>query len=64
MHHRLNGHELEQSLGDGEERDYVLQSMGWQRSGHDLATKHSQEHGGANDLHMDLCVTGQYSYNQ
>ena len=42
----------------------MLQSMGWQRSGHDLATEQSQEHGGANDLHMDLCVTGQYSYNQ
>ena len=31
-HHRLNGHELEQTLGDGEERDYVLQSMGHKES--------------------------------
>ena len=31
-HHPLNGHELEQTLGDGEERDYVLQSTGRKES--------------------------------
>ena len=39
-HHRLNGHEFEQSLGDRERE--VLQSMGSQRVGHDLATEQQQ----------------------
>jgi len=37
-HHRLNGHEFEQALGDGKGqtgKHGVLQSMGWQRVGHD-----------------------------
>ena len=36
-HHRLNGHEFERALGDGEaqERPGMLQSMGSQRAGHD-----------------------------
>ena len=36
-HHRLNGHEFEQILGDseGQESLCVLQSMGLQRVGHD-----------------------------
>ena len=49
-HHWLNGHEFEQSLGDGEGslevwkmEPGVLQSMGSQRIGHDLATKQQQE---------------------
>ena len=37
-HHRLNGHEFKQTLGDGEGQDGdvpgVLQSMGSQRIGH------------------------------
>ena len=33
--HRLNGHEFEQALGDGEEQGSLLQSMGSQRLGHD-----------------------------
>ena len=33
-HHRLNGHEFEQSPGDG-----IGQSMGLQRVGHKLATE-------------------------
>ena len=36
-HHRLNGHEFEQALGDGEgqgSKPGVLQSMGSQRVGH------------------------------
>ena len=33
-HHRLNGHEFEQALGDGEGREPgMLQSMGSQRVG-------------------------------
>ena len=39
-YHRLNGHEFEQSLGDRERE--VLQSMGSQRVGHDLATEQQQ----------------------
>ena len=34
-HHRLNGHEFQQALGDGEEQGSLLQSMGSQRLGHD-----------------------------
>ena len=35
-HHRLHGHEFEQTLGDGEEQRSLaccMQSMGWQRVG-------------------------------
>ena len=40
-HHRLNGHEFEQTPGDGEgQRSLaVMQSMGSQRTGHNLATE-------------------------
>ena len=40
-HHRLNGHEFEQTLGDGEKREKpgVPQSMGSQRVGCNLATE-------------------------
>ena len=37
-HHRLNGHEFEQDLGDGEGQGSmcgVLQSVGLQRAGYD-----------------------------
>ena len=34
-HHQLNGHEFEQALGDGGGQPGMLQSMGWQRVGHD-----------------------------
>ena len=36
-HHQLNGHEFEQTPGDGEGLGgpSMLQSMGWQRVGHD-----------------------------
>ena len=36
-HHRLDRHEFERALGDGEaqERPGMLQSMGSQRAGHD-----------------------------
>ena len=43
--HRLNGHEFEQTLGDGEGQEvWLLQSMGSLRVGHDLATEKQQEH--------------------
>ena len=40
-HHRLNGHEFEQTPGadDGQGRPGVLQTMGSQRVGHDWATE-------------------------
>ena len=43
-HHRLNGHEFEQTLGDGEGqgRPGVLQSIGLQRVRYDLVTE--QQH--------------------
>ena len=43
-HHRLNGHEFEQTPGDNERREPgVLQFMGSQRVGHDLATEQERE---------------------
>ena len=42
-HHRLNGHESEQTLGDSEgQGSLVLQSMGLQRVGHNLAAEQQQ----------------------
>ena len=37
-HHRINGHEFEQTLGvdEGTEKPGMLQSMGSQRVGHSL----------------------------
>ena len=34
-HYQLNGHEFEQSPGDGEGKGSLLHSMGSQRVGHD-----------------------------
>ena len=43
-HHRLNGHEFEQTLGDSEgQGPGMLQSMGSQRFRHDLATEQQQK---------------------
>ena len=44
-HHQLNGYEFEQTLGDSEGQGSlgVLQSMGSQRVGHDLATEQQQQ---------------------
>ena len=41
QHHQLNGHEFQQTLGDGEEegRLLVLQSVGSQRATLNLATE-------------------------
>jgi len=42
-HHRLNGHEYEQTLGDSEgQGSLVLQSVGLQRAGHNLAAEQQQ----------------------
>ena len=44
-HHRLNGHEFEQILGDSEGQGSlaVLQFMGSQRVGHNLVTEQQQQ---------------------
>ena len=39
-HHRLNGHDFEQTLGDGEGQRSL--SMGSQRVRHDLVTEQQQ----------------------
>ena len=38
-HHQLNGHELEQTPGDSGGQRSLVQSMGSQRAGHNLATE-------------------------
>ena len=38
-HHQLNGHEFEQTQGDCEGQGSLLQFMGSQRAGHNLATE-------------------------
>ena len=51
-HYRFNGHEFEQTLGDGERgKPGVLQSMGLQGAGHDLATEQ------VGDSALLLCVS-------
>ena len=42
-HHRLDGHEFEQTAGDSEGQR-SLQSMGSQRAGHDLRTQQQQQY--------------------
>ena len=42
-HHQLDGHEFEQALGVGDGQPSMLQSMGWQRVRHDLATERKQQ---------------------
>ena len=45
-HHQLDGHEFEKALGVGQTgKPGVLQSMGSQRVGHELATEHQQQWG-------------------
>ena len=43
-HHQINGHEFEKTPGDGEGQGSlsVLQSMGLQRVGNDLAVNNSK----------------------
>jgi len=42
-HHRLNGHEFEQTLGDGEEQGNLVCFSPWNhRVGHDSATEQQQ----------------------
>ena len=38
-HHQINGHESEQTPGDSEGQGSLLQFMGSQRAGHNLATE-------------------------
>ena len=38
-HYGLKAHEFEQTPGGSEGKPGVLQSMGWQRVGHDLLTE-------------------------
>ena len=38
-HHQCNGHELVQTPGDGTGKPEVLQNIGSERAGHDLATE-------------------------
>ena len=38
-HHQIYGHEFEQALGVGDGQGGLLQSMGLQKVGHNLATK-------------------------
>ena len=44
-HHRLNAHELEQTLEDreGQGKSGMLQSMGFQRVEHDIATEQQKQ---------------------
>ena len=44
QHHQLNGHEFEQTLGDGggQRKLVYFQPMGSQRRGHDLVTEQQQ----------------------
>jgi len=43
-HHRLNGHEFEQTPGDGERQgSLMLQAMVLQRVGHNLATEQDSQ---------------------
>ena len=45
-HHRLNGHEFEQTLGDSEGQGSLVCCSPWgRRVGHNLATKQQQQHG-------------------
>ena len=41
-HHRLNEYECEQTSENKEEEPGVLQSMMWQRAGHDSVTEQQQ----------------------
>ena len=55
-HYRFNGHEFEQTLGDGEREGSLaccMQSMGLQGVGHDLAT---EQVGDSALLCLTVCV--------
>ena len=63
-HHRLNGHEFEQTPRDGEaQRSLVcyIQSMGSQRIGHDWATEQqAQECKCCHDFPRSTCIFSPY----
>ena len=43
-HHRLNGHEFEQALGDGEGQGSLVCCSSWGHTvGHDLVTEQQQQ---------------------
>ena len=55
-HHQLNGHEFEQTPGVGDGQGSVLQSMGSQRVGHNLATEQLLDLvRGHDELRFELC---------
>ena len=66
-HHRLNGHEIEQGMGDGEGRGRlcVLQSMGSESTGNNLVTKQQQQYfphsplytSNSFILYLEVCVS-------
>ena len=60
QHHQLNGHEFEQTLGDGEEegRLLVLQSVGSQRAALNLATEQVEEMTWDDPFHLPNVQTG------
>ena len=53
-HHRLNGHDFEQTLGDREGKGSL--SMGSQRVGHDLVTEQQQTKWEKNLKRTDACI--------
>ena len=55
-HHQPNGHEFEQTPGDGEGQPGMLQSMGSQRVGHDLATKQQQQYNIFSSTHFRIIL--------
>ena len=51
-HHRLNRHEFEQALGDGEGQGSLVYCSPW---GHDLVTQQQQGIGN-NFIHSHICT--------
>ena len=41
-HHQVNGHEVERAPGDSDGKPGVLQSVGFQRIGHDSVIEQNQ----------------------
>ena len=74
-HHQLNGHEFEQTPGDGEAQGSLVccrgsmgsqshkQSMGWQRVRHDWATQQQQQSKSDKDIMFDITYIWNLKYN-
>ena len=62
-HHSINGHEFEQSLGDGEGQGSLAccRLMGSQRVGHGLATEQQQQFINLVVLDLRCCVRAFFS---